>query len=355
MLGRLVSLCAFGLALVPTLAQAAPVWSGDFETADLSQWNYLLNPNIGGVDYITIEEGEVAQGEYAARIELHNDAVWGNGLKRVEVQHRPEDARTAEGATTFFAWSLFLPEELPSDPSQTIGYWETTNSYQQMMAFQATGTNLTFVTRRPMNTVQWEGEGVLTAGEWHRIAMSVTWSTNPDVGVVDVWFDGEQVVANAAAQTLADGNPTFAQLGLLRGQIEFDDVPVILLDHALEGDSLEDVEFDALPGASGESTGGDTSGGMDVTSGDPGSDTGDEPDPTAGATTGSPSTTGTTGGGSSPTTDPGSTTASADAGTDTDGAGASSGGGGCRCGGSPGMLGLLALLGVFGVRRRRDA
>lgn len=148
-----------------------------------------------------------------------------------------------------------LPEELPVEPSQQIGYWESNGSFQQMMAFQAVGTTLSFVTRRPNNVVQWEGEDALTVGEWHRIAMSVTWSTNADAGLVNVWFDGEQVVTDGAAQTLADGNPHFVQIGLLRGQIEFDDVPVILLDHALEGDSLDDVEYDALPGVGGESTG----------------------------------------------------------------------------------------------------
>ena len=81
------SLFALGLALMPAVAHAEPAWSGDFETGDLAQWNYLLNPTINRVDYITLEEGEVAQGDYAARIELHNDAVWGNGLKRVEMQH----------------------------------------------------------------------------------------------------------------------------------------------------------------------------------------------------------------------------------------------------------------------------
>ncbi|MCR9161068.1 MAG: polysaccharide lyase [Nannocystaceae bacterium] len=343
----------FGLAslALPTIARAEPVWFGDFETADLSQWNFLLNPTIEGNDYITIEETEVAQGSYAARVELHNDAEWGNGLKRVELQHRPEDARTAEGATTFFAWSVFLPEELPVEPSQQIGYWESNGSFQQMMAFQAEGTTLTFVTRRPDNVVQWEGKGVLTAGQWHRIAMSVTWSTNADSGLVNLWFDGEQVVTDGVAQTLADGNPHFVQIGLLRGQIEFDDVPVILLDHALEGDSLEDVEYDALPGGEGGSTGGDSTGGEPTTGDEPGPTTGDMPDPT-----GDPSTTGTTSstGGDAASTNPSGTAGSpdADTDTDTDTAGASSGGGGCTVGGAPGVCVLLGLAGLF--RRRRS-
>lgn len=343
-----------GVLLGPGTAAAAPVWSGDFESADLSQFGFLLNPTINRVDYITLEEGEVAQGSYAARVELHNDAEWGNGLKRVELQHRPADARTAEGATTFFAWSLFLPDELPVDPSQQIGYWESTGSFQQMMAFEAVGTTLRFHTRRPQNVTQWEGEGALTAGEWHRVAMSVTWSTSADHGRVSLWFDGEPVVTDAGAQTLADNNPHFVQIGLLRGAFEFEDVPTIILDHALEGDSLRDVEFDALPGASGESTGGGSSGGGPTTgTTTAGSDSGDSDSPTASTTSSSGGGTSTSGG-DSPTTSPGPSTTAAGTETDTDTRSAT-GESGCTAAGgrqkNGAMMVFLALVGL--IRRRR--
>lgn len=343
------------MLLAPCVALAAPAWIGDFESADLSQFDFLLNPTINRVDYITLEEGEVAQGSYAARVELHNDAEWGNGLKRVELQHRPEDARTAEGATTFFAWSLFLPEELPADPSQQIGYWESSGSFQQMMAFEAVGTTLRFHTRRPENVTQWEGEGVLTAGEWHRIAMSVTFSTSADQGLVSLWFDGSQVVTDAGAQTLADKNPHFVQIGLLRGAFEFEDVPTIILDHALEGDSLEDVEFDTLPGASGESTGGGSSGGV-LTTGNAtdGADSGDSDPTTDGSTTSSSAGATSMSGGDSSTTGAASTTAAVGTDTDTEGA-AASGGSGCAAGGRPNTGMMVLFLGLVGLIRRRYA
>jgi hypothetical protein len=107
----------------------------------------LNGENEQGTPYIIVGGDPAAEGRNAARIELHNDAEWPNGLKRVELQHQPDDARTAEGATTFFAWSFYLPETLPEDPSQTIGYWETAQSYQQMMAFDVAGESITFSTR----------------------------------------------------------------------------------------------------------------------------------------------------------------------------------------------------------------
>ena len=106
---------------------------------------------------------------------------------------------TAEGAELYFAWSLYLPQPLPSGINQLIGYWESKNSYVGAMTFEAKGEHLLFTTRNPY-TQQWQAD-VLTAGTWHRIAMHVLWSTDPNKGVVDVWFDGQQVVTHAVTKT----------------------------------------------------------------------------------------------------------------------------------------------------------
>ena len=88
------------VALAGTPAAAAIAWTGDLETGDLSQFDYVLNGDVNGSTYASAVQDLVLQGAYAARIELHNDAVWPNGLRRVELQHVPDAARTAEGATT---------------------------------------------------------------------------------------------------------------------------------------------------------------------------------------------------------------------------------------------------------------
>ncbi|WP_169791319.1 polysaccharide lyase [Sandaracinus amylolyticus] len=229
-------------------ASAQVAWRGDFETGDTSQFSYRLNETVEGRRYITVQSDTVVEGTRAARIELHDDAVWPNGLKRVELSHQPDAARTAEGAETYFAWSLYLPETLSSDPAQTIGYWESADSYRQMMAFDLSGTTLTFTTRQPSNVEQWRGEGVITPGEWHRIAMHVRWSKDAAIGRVSVWLDGDRVVDGAVARTLNDDNPHFVQIGLLRGAISFSDVPVIVIDDVVEGNSLADVRPADLPG-----------------------------------------------------------------------------------------------------------
>lgn len=231
----------FALSVVPQRAAAEVFWTGDFEGQDLSQFNYKLNAEINGQRYINIVESPVTQGRYAAKIELHDDARWSNGLRRVELQHSPPDARTAEGSTTYFAWSFYLPQSLSVDPSQQIGYWESKNSYKQMMAFQLRGDDLTFYTRQPSNVKQWEGIGAASPGQWHRVAMKIVWSKDESVGKVSLWFDGQQVVNDSPAKTLNDDNGHFTQIGILRGDLDFTDVPTIYVDDAVEGSTLEDV------------------------------------------------------------------------------------------------------------------
>jgi hypothetical protein len=207
-------------------------WRGDFETGDLSQWSYLLNARG-----LSVVAAPVAEGRYAARVEIQNDDRWPNGLNRVEVQHKPAASTEAEGADGYYAWGVYLPAPL-GEARHQLGYWESDRSFRQIMSFEARGTTIAFVTRLPSERVWWTGTGQLTAKTWHRLAMHVRWSTDPAVGSVDVWFDGRQVVRRAAARTRWD-NPAFLQIGILR------DVPgpaeELFLDAAAEGATLGDV------------------------------------------------------------------------------------------------------------------
>ena len=74
--------------------------------------------------------------------------------------------RTAEGAETYFAWSFYLPEALAATPPTQIGYWESNNTYNQMMSFEVVGQNISFATRKPMNKVHWEAADAVTPGVW---------------------------------------------------------------------------------------------------------------------------------------------------------------------------------------------
>ncbi|WP_437944029.1 polysaccharide lyase [Sorangium sp. So ce281] len=360
----LSTLAAAALATTLTAgASAAPVWTGDFETGNLNQWNTTLNG-----EHISVVTSPVLQGTRAGKVQLTNDARWSNGIKRVELNHKPAAARTAEGAQTYFAWSFYLPEALAADPPTQIGYWESENSYSQMMSFEVVGQHISFATRKPDNKVHWEADGAVTPGVWHRIALHIRWSTNPNQGSVDVWFDGEQVVTGGKAQTLADNNAHFTQIGLLRNPSEFTDSPVIVLDDAVEGDTIEDVR-PALPssgeggaggaggsGGAGGAGGADGSGGSGSTGTAGGGATGGSdgaggdvaPGPSASSSSSAASGAGSTGAGTGGT-------------DEVEVAEGDDGGCSCRAAGSPAApapmalagLGLIAALASARRRQRR--
>lgn len=223
------------LAALPLLVGAAPaqvIWRGDFETGSLEQWKGAPAKS----DAVKVVQDPVREGKYALRIDGTNAARRGN-LDRIEFQHQPLPPGTSEGTERYFGWSVYLPKRF-TDGFHTVGYFETRNSWSQLMSFEAHGEDLKFSTRVPYK-LHWTGKGKLTPGRWHDFVVHVLWSRDPAKGFVEVWFDGEIVVPLAKTATLKDENVAFFQVGFAR---ETSDVPEsILIDHVVEATSLKDV------------------------------------------------------------------------------------------------------------------
>jgi hypothetical protein len=222
------------LMSVPLLGAAAPeevLWRGDFETGTLEQWK-----GAPKADGIRIVQDPVREGKYALRIDGTHAARKGT-LDRIEFQHQPQPPGTAEGTERYFGWSVYLPRKF-TDAYHAVGYFETRNSWSQLMSFEARGEDLQFSTRVPYK-LQWSGKGKLTAGRWHDFALHVLWSRDPAKGRVEVWFDGENVVPLTKTATLKDENVAFFQIGFMR---DTSDVPEsIVIDHVVEATTLADV------------------------------------------------------------------------------------------------------------------
>lgn len=232
---RLLTTPVLGLAVLVSAGNASAAWRGDFETGDLSQWSYVLTD--AGFSVVT---EPVLEGGHSAKIAIDGTHLWSNGLNRVELQRKPDAG--AEGSEVYFGWSLYLPEALTNDDHQ-IGYWESDQSYKQVMSLHARGQDLTFNTNLPGYKEHWKGTGRLTPGTWHRVVYRVFWSAAPEMGKVSLYFDNELVVDQVAARTYVD-NPAFVQVGILRTTI--DKTEVMLLDDAREGAALSDV-MDGMP------------------------------------------------------------------------------------------------------------
>jgi hypothetical protein len=220
----------FAIAFVSALPVSAEViWRGDFETGTTEQWK-----GVPKTDSVKIVKDPVREGKYALRIDGTNAAKKGN-RDRIELQHQPKD--TAEGTERYFGWSVYLPKKF-TDSNHSLGYFETRNSWRQLMAFEAHGEDIKFSTRVPY-ALHWTGKGKLTPERWHDFALHVLWSRDREKGFVEVWFDGEKVVPLTKTATLLDENTAFFQIGLFR---ETSDVPeTIILDHVIEATTLEEV------------------------------------------------------------------------------------------------------------------
>jgi len=229
--GVLTSLLLTMLLMSASAVSAEVIWRGDFETGNTEQWKGAPTS-----DSIKIVQEPVREGKYALRIDGTNAARKGK-LDRIEFQHQPKPPGTAEGTERYFGWSVFVPKKL-TDDFHSVGYFETRNSWRQLMAFEVRGEDLKFSTRVPYK-LHWTGKGKFTPGRWHDFAVHVLWSRDADKGFVEVWFDGEKVVPRAKTATLLDENVAFFQLGFMRDTI---DVPeTIIIDHVVEATTLAEV------------------------------------------------------------------------------------------------------------------
>jgi Polysaccharide lyase len=223
-------LAAF-LILSATSVSADVLWRGDFETGDTKQWK-----GAPKTDAITVVTNPVREGKFALRIDGTNAAKKGKH-DRIELQHQPKPPGTAEGTERYFGWSVYLPKKL-TDANHALGYFETRNSWSQLMAFEVKGEDILFTTRTPY-TRQWSGKGKMTAGKWHDFAVHVLWSRDPQKGLVEMWFDGRKEVPLTKTATLRDENVAFFQIGLFRETSEAPET--IIIDHVIEATTLEDV------------------------------------------------------------------------------------------------------------------
>lgn len=220
-----------GVLLSTTPVSAEILWRGDFETGTTEQWRG--SPKADGVKVVT---DPVRAGKYALRIDGTSAARRGT-RDRIEFQHQPQPPGSAEGTERYFGWSVFLPKKL-TDDGHALGYFETRNSWRQLMSFEVRGEDILYTTRVPYAR-HWSGKGKLTPGRWHDFAIHVLWSRDPAKGFVEVWFDGEQVVQHTMTATLLDENVAFFQIGLMRDTSEVPES--IIIDHVIEATTLEEV------------------------------------------------------------------------------------------------------------------
>lgn len=237
-LSRIFSLgfCLLGAALPALNAQGAILWQGNFETGDISQWDTPINP--AGLSVTTACSFD---GKHAGKVRLTGDEsfLWkGNKqLNRSEFHHRRAAGETYEGKETFFAFSFYLPQKL-SEHKHELGYWESDKSWQQMLRFNITGTELSFQ-ETAAKDVLWKLPEGAAPEQWHRVALHIYWSADPTKGSAEVWVNGKHMGKHHFKNLPAKDALMFTQIGILRTQEN--SAEEILIDGALETDNLTEL------------------------------------------------------------------------------------------------------------------
>jgi hypothetical protein len=220
-------------------------WKGDAETGNLSQW---CNVHQAAPDRIQIVTNPVKQGQYAYRFDLlDGDSVF--GTERVVLsQGAPPcgNPLEIEGEEKFYGFSVYLPSDFPAY-----------TTWSQVMQFKAEHTGsppvqlaLTNdkwrVTYRPTvtsdNITKWQTPAV--RGQWERFVYHVKWSRDPQVGFIEVWYNGTKVVPLFKTTTVHEVNgepvPAHAVIGHYRDAAISSDV-VLYHDGYTVGSSHEAV------------------------------------------------------------------------------------------------------------------
>jgi MYXO-CTERM domain-containing protein len=360
----LVALVGGSLALAAP-ARATVVWTSTLEKGDLSEWSPGVNATktlAGGTVRKNVEVlGEqVYTGKFACKITVHPDDLFGQYVQdRVDIQHK--STLTDEGKDTWVSGHYMMPAN--AGVRNEFAFWESNVTSQNIMDFWVEpkaggGTTVNFGVGFLGATKLWTAD--FSIGKWHQVAIHVHWSVDKTKGSIDVWFDGQQVVTAAKAQTKPDTNTLFYQNGLHRKVMEnFTDT--LYFDDFIEADTMAEAQIAApvQPGAVADAGtdavdagGNGGGGGAGAGAGGGGGTTG-----AAGVTGAAGNATGAAGG--TVTGAAGQTTGAAGAtgAAGTTGPGRSSGG--CATGGGPetsalGLAAMLALTGALAWRRRRS-
>src|SRR5882762_9763053 len=250
---RVFLLASLSLTTLPRLARATVVWTATHESGNVSEWMSGPNPTKmladGGVrKNLEVVGEQVYSGRYACKITLHPDDTFGMyNQDRVDIQH--SSTLTGEGKDSYLSGFYYLPEDAKT--RNEIVFYETKVSFRNWMdlwvepktgggttvkfGIESNGANLGSV-------LLWTGDW--SPRQWHQFALHVHWSTNPALGVVDLWFDGQQVVTGYKHNTKFDTNDMFFNTGLHR-VLPKDFVETIYFDDFIEATTLEEIKIGA--------------------------------------------------------------------------------------------------------------
>ncbi len=256
---RMISIVVAVAVIIPSLSSASVLWRGDFETGDISQWTRAqqVNPNR-----LQVVESPVREGRYALRAEVRNgdNPIGASGHRNELVLMTNE----TEGDERYYSWSTLWPEDYPFYPTWQIPtQWHHSGSSGAPPVRFVLGCSAADCGQPMPDTMFFivSGKGIwtekITLGKWHDFILHVKWSSNPQIGFVELWFDGDLVVPKQPVATLFPGQTNYLKQGLYRDAAT-QPTQVVYHDGFVIGTTLEDVMPSTKLDDSNEDTGEDS-------------------------------------------------------------------------------------------------
>lgn len=178
------------------------IWKSDFETGDLSEWS-SVQACPGGVTVVT---SPVRSGKYAARFSVADDDTHAKCASVPTENPRAQIVGPLglfkPGDEVYIGFSTFFPADFP-----TITAWlQFQEEYgppfngSPTIELDVFGDRLGMWSQQNgVETQIWLASNAIHKGTaWEDIVLHVKWSTDPNVGFVEIYYEG-------ALQTFTDG------------------------------------------------------------------------------------------------------------------------------------------------------
>ncbi len=223
------------LMVLPLTTWASPVWHGDFESGDLSQWT---GRESVAANRLQIVEDPVREGRFALKATVYqgDDPIGASG-NRNELLHYGNES---EGTEYFYKWSTMFAPDFPSvNTWQLFTQWHHDgNSGSPPLEFFVRGENMHLRVEGRDDRIVWKAP--LERGKWLDFVLHVKWSSDRNVGFVELYYNGQLVLPRTPAATLYWGMQNYLKQGLYR-DAAVGPAGVVYHDGMIQATSLEDV------------------------------------------------------------------------------------------------------------------
>jgi hypothetical protein len=231
----------------PASPSTPPLWRGDFETGDFSQWQQLDGNLLDTSRYFGIVTSPVFQGRYAFRSTVDGSAVnpAESGQRAMVLlfpNRYPEQNATGayEGSERWYRSHIYFPADFqpaannswnwlvqwhnwPNGPCcSNLALYVDTRWGQDALALRVMGggddahpveNNDIITEKNPAGHLDvFDGDQHIQREHWYDSLVHVKWSADPTKGLVEWWLDGRHIVSKTTSTLYwyHDDNSSFA-------------------------------------------------------------------------------------------------------------------------------------------------